>query len=300
MIEIKPSEGVKRRNVLCLSIIFLSIGIGILGYVSYRDFEIIRVQNRKIGFLRSMMSASRDRNVELEERIRHLNMRWMEDGQKVETIQEKYKQFIVDWVYLHSNISCLMAERIVNEANSTSYPLFLLALMKTESNFNPTAISSKGAMGLGQVMPVHKAKLVEANILVEMRDIFDIPVAIKATEYLWKAMIVKARGDINEALHLYLGCYKKSYVTQILKDYFYLSYLNKGIIPKQKRVVEEAGKTRKEQVYVVQEGDNLTKIVLLEYGRVSQEILDSIVEQNGLQGEDRIDVGQRIILPELK
>jgi LysM repeat protein len=218
---------------------------------------------------------------------------------------DKAKLQLTEWVYKHSQISQTMAEEIVNNISKSSCPLFLLSLIKTESNFNPTAVSSKGAMGLGQIMPLHKKALIEAGILKEMRDVFDISTAVKATEFIWRLKIAQANGDINRALALYLGGNDRRYVNQILKDYFQLNYLcKKPLINKKmsKEIkaenVEDNVEIIKEYVYIVKSGDTLSKIAKKVYGKVNRNILESIKNNNpDVKNMAFISVGQEIILP---
>jgi len=231
---------------------------------------------------------------------------------------ERAKPQLVEWVYKYSQISRIMTEEIVNDVSKTSCPLFLLALMKTESNFNPTAVSSKGAMGLGQTMPIHEKALIEAGILKEMRDIFNISIAIKATEFIWGIKISQASGNINKALALYLGGSSKSYVNQILKDYFQLNYLCKKPLTSKKSSViventtqngcehikdynhgnEKINLPNKEYVYTVKIGDTLSKIAQRVYGEVNENIINSVKNSNpDIKDISLIQIGQKIVLP---
>ena len=135
---------------------------------------------------------------------------------------------LTKWVYKHSMISRSMAAQIVEGACRTKYPLLLLALMKTESHFIPTAVSKLGAMGLGQVMYYHEAKLIKIGILVEMRDIFEIPIGVKATEFMWKSKLKRAHGDVVTALTFYYGEKSEEYINGILGDYYTLRGLCSG------------------------------------------------------------------------
>ena len=135
---------------------------------------------------------------------------------------------LTEWVYKHSMISRSMAAQIVEGACRTKYPLLLLALMKTESHFIPTAVSKLGAMGLGQVMYYHETKLIKAGILVEMRDIFEIPIGVKSAEFMWAFKLKKAKGDVVTALTFYYGEKDKKYIDGILGDYYELRGLCSG------------------------------------------------------------------------
>ena len=131
--------------------------------------------------------------------------------------------YLIDWVYEHSTrISRKMAKEIVEHVSYTAYPLFLLSLMKTESSFDPTNLSKAGAMGLGQVMPDHEKTLIKAGIIKEMRDVYDIPAGVKATELIWKLKLRHAKGNIETALQYYYGARCRIYINGILKDYDYL------------------------------------------------------------------------------
>jgi len=139
----------------------------------------------------------------------------------------KSKPVLTNWIFKNSsNTSKKIAGEIVDRVLETNFPLFLLALIKTESTFDPTSISKKGALGLGQVMPRdYEKKLKEAGIITEMRDVFNIPAGIKSTEFAWNDKLTEAEGDIMKALDLYLGENNKGYTNQILKDFLYLNYL---------------------------------------------------------------------------
>jgi len=252
---------------------------------------------------------------ELNSKIRTMKLNIIAAKNSKSSIIEvnKAKPQLVKWVYKHSHISNSMAKEVVNNISKASYPLFLLALIKTESNFNPTAVSNKGAMGLGQIMPFHEKVLVEAGILEEMRDIFNIPIAIKATEFIWETKMLKARGDINKALALYLGNNDRGYVNQILRDYFQLTYLckeplvgEKLISKSQKAAISSIedqvsrDRNKKKNIYTVEKGDTLSKIVIMVYGESNQNILESIKSINPeIKDIALIQIGQKIVLPSI-
>ena len=72
---------------------------------------------------------------------------------KVDNRNPEVEQRIVDWVYDHSTrTSRRMAKDWVDGALKTNKPLLILAVSMQESEFNPTAVSDKGAKGGTQVM----------------------------------------------------------------------------------------------------------------------------------------------------
>ncbi len=63
-----------------------------------------------------------------------------------------------------------LAERIVAESHAQGYdPIFVAAVIKSESTFNATARSNKGAQGLMQIMPKTGAWLAERNNIRKLR-----------------------------------------------------------------------------------------------------------------------------------
>lgn len=230
---------------------------------------------------------------------------------------EQIKPQLIAWVYKSSRISQKMAAEIVDSVAETSYPFFLLALIKTESNFNPTAVSVKGAMGLGQIMPIHEETLKGAGILKEMRDIFNISIAVEATEFIWDCKMSEAKGSVDKALALYLGVKNESYSSRILKDYFYLNYLSKkplinsvaklvpvdrAELPSLQRLPATSlkGDKKGEIIYRVQQNDTVGKIAKKVYGLVTIDILRIIKKANPeIKNLDHINIGQEIIFPSI-
>lgn len=125
---------------------------------------------------------------------------------------------MVEWVYNHSNkLSRAQCTEIVTEVRKTNKALLLLALMEVESNFVPTAVSNKGALGLTQVMPgVWEKHLITRGIIKERRDLFNIINSIVAGNEVLSIALKDAKGDVAKALEIYLGGRDGYYTKRIL------------------------------------------------------------------------------------
>lgn len=143
----------------------------------------------------------------------------IETSQQMASVLRK-EEVLVQWVYEHSNrISKAACKEIVVAALETKRPLLLLALMEVESNFIPTAISNKGAMGLTQVMPAHWEKeLITAGVIKEKRDLFDVRSSITAGDFILDINLKKSKGDVSKALEMYLGGQDGAYLKKILAN----------------------------------------------------------------------------------
>lgn len=84
-------------------------------------------------------------------------------------------------------------------------PKLLLAIAKVESNFYPHAISSSGAYGIMQVIPLwHKDKIIKARQELGNPEIFNI----NTNMYLGAMVLrdcVKKTGKVSKALQCYSG-----------------------------------------------------------------------------------------------
>lgn len=138
---------------------------------------------------------------------------------------------LTDWVYSNSaKISRDTAKEIVTEAMDTGIPLLILALMYTESDFVPTAVSSVGALGLTQVRwEIHSQALVKAGIAKERRDLFNVGPSIKAGNLILSDNLKSSGGNIEIALEKYLGGRDGVYVKRICVKAMTLYVLTQGV-----------------------------------------------------------------------
>jgi soluble lytic murein transglycosylase-like protein len=149
---------------------------------------------------------------------------------QVVVIPEQQCPKMAAWVYGRSErISQGTATLIAKEANLTGKPLLILALLEVESNFTPTAVSSKGAIGLSQIMDVHTKDLIKAGIIKEKRDLFNVPQSIRACNFVLDDMLKRTGGNVGKALDLYLGGKDGVYKSRILGNLGDLYVLTLGV-----------------------------------------------------------------------
>ena len=128
------------------------------------------------------------------------------------------------WISSHAHrISDQEAALIMTECFKYQHPILLISLIEAESEFTPTAVSHKGALGLGQIMyDIHKKDLEKIGIK-QRKDLFNIEKNIKATSFVLQMMMKKDKGDVVKALHSYLGGKDGKYTNRIFTNYVCLS-----------------------------------------------------------------------------
>ena len=96
------------------------------------------------------------------------------------------------------SVSAAQIDRYINEAAERHHvdPNLVRALIKVESNFNPGAVSSKGAMGLMQLMPATARRY-------EVRNPFDAAQNVDAAVRHLKGLLENFRGDVPLTLAAY-------------------------------------------------------------------------------------------------
>lgn len=129
-----------------------------------------------------------------------------------------FEPLLTKWVYDHSNrISYETAKLTAQESIKTGKPLLMLALMEVESNFVPTAVSNKGAIGLTQIMyGVHEKAILKSGIATNKRDLFNVGPSIQAGHLILNDYLKQSNGKIKGALELYLGGRDGHYLQKIL------------------------------------------------------------------------------------
>lgn len=129
---------------------------------------------------------------------------------------------LVDWISVTYKTSYEKASFLGNEAMKVAYerdldPALVLAVMATESSFKESAISSKGAVGLMQVMlSVHQEKF-ETHGGLDFA--FDPAVNLAVGADILAGYMKKKDGDVVAALQGYNGNPKsKRYSMKVLTN----------------------------------------------------------------------------------
>jgi soluble lytic murein transglycosylase-like protein len=96
------------------------------------------------------------------------------------------------------SVSAAQIDRYINEAAARHHvdPNLVRALVKVESNFNPRAVSSKGAMGLMQLMPSTARSYA-------VRNPFDVEQNVDAGVRHLKGLLQNFNGDVQLTLAAY-------------------------------------------------------------------------------------------------
>lgn len=145
------------------------------------------------------------------------------------TVKDNVRASLVDYVFKYSQrISRGQAHQIVDAAMKTQHPALILALIRHESAFNPTAVSSANAIGLGQIVPRYHAKrLISKGIIAEVRDLYEIDKNMQATDFILTEMRNKAKGNLTKTLISYYGAANPKYRAKIGESFFELQWLIK-------------------------------------------------------------------------
>ena len=144
--------------------------------------------------------------------------------------ENEYREKIAEWVFDRSSkISRQASRQIVDEAFRYNHPLLLLALCQAESEFSPTAYSSAQAIGLGQIRwTIWGKTLTQAGILKEARDLYDVSMNIRATNFIIGTLMKSAKGNPLAVLESYVGGKHKSYTDKVASNFLQLSMIKKA------------------------------------------------------------------------
>lgn len=141
------------------------------------------------------------------------------------TVKDKLEEYI-----LASNLKVTKPEAkeivtaIVKWSNEFKLdPKLMLAIARQESNFNKYAISTSGAYGIMQVIPVwHKQKIVDAHALLGNPELFNINTNVYLGARVFSDCSKRFKST-TKALECYYGKADTGYAKQVLAHYKILS-----------------------------------------------------------------------------
>jgi hypothetical protein len=96
----------------------------------------------------------------------------------------------------------LVAEVVTAAIANRLDPDLLFALVAVESNFNSTAVSPKGARGLGQVM-FATGQTVAPTLVRRPEDLYNVPRNLHVAALYLRRLLIERDGDLRAALTAY-------------------------------------------------------------------------------------------------
>ncbi len=117
---------------------------------------------------------------------------------------------------MYPRLSREIVDSAINYSEKYSLsPILVLAIIETESEFYPFALSKQNAKGLMQINPdANEDVLITKGIFKESSDVFDPERSIEAGCFLLRQFINES-PDFNTALDKYLGANSVEYKAQI-------------------------------------------------------------------------------------
>ncbi len=126
------------------------------------------------------------------------------------------RQAILKWMQQNSEMPEDVLTTIYDAAEQTGNRDLILAICLVESNFNPQAVSHKGAIGLMGIMPgVWLQELQEKGIVRQKNDLYKISENIAAGAHVLETYLSET-ADLRRALSRYVGG-ASWYATRVFK-----------------------------------------------------------------------------------
>ena len=147
----------------------------------------------------------------------------IETKQEVEVKQEVFNKTIFSSIKKLQpkldNKTCIhITKEITKYSKLSKIPsILLVSIIFVESGFNQMATSKTGAIGLMQIMYSVWKKSPELKHVGTLYKLYQIDNNIIAGTNILKKLIIKNKGNVEEALYSYLGKDNKLYYEKIMK-----------------------------------------------------------------------------------
>ena len=173
-------------------VVLLVITVAGMGGVILHVFDFSRQYTR-----------TRGRLLSLHDKMDHLNYRlFTHESKLAEYDLLKFKSFSLSRRYPRFSS---IVETVYHKSRQYDLdPSLVLGIINIESNFNPTALSSRGAYGL---MQIHH-RVWKNELSINKKDIFKIDYNVELGLKILKRYLAVSKGDMHRALHLYNNGYK--------------------------------------------------------------------------------------------
>jgi len=154
---------------------------------------------------------------------------------ELEAVRTKSKLDIQEYILTYYKtvapvVAKTIATNILKASEKHDVPFItVVAVMQVESQFNPAAISSKGARGLMQIMP--KIWMNELN-LTSKYDFHNIQIGINSGAYILRKYLDQTENNMEQTLYKYVGganLYVKKVYAAMGKFVVYRSFANMTI-----------------------------------------------------------------------
>lgn len=207
----------KSLAMIAFAVICFSI-INMFSVVKNKEQKLTNLTDKisKISFDNKVLKL---KNKQLQEKIREIKRQNKVELEKIYKKNIFVKNCLIQWSYDNSSkVSKKYLSKLIDFiVENTHNPYLILGIIAEESDFDPTAISSVGALGVGQVMPkVWEKELKEQGIITEKRDLFDPEINVLAMDYIL-LKYYKQFKDWNKVLNAYVGG-DKQYVKAVKRN----------------------------------------------------------------------------------
>jgi len=204
------------------SVLILCLCLFTIGYTNVLTYtQLTRIHDKDISFYQKKIESLDETiyransllNKKSLEVQYYVNTISMIEAEREREILEGIKNYIVTFYKRPEDMADKIAKRILYNNKMLDLPVSaLVAVMETESEFKPTAVSKRGARGLMQVNPAIWAK----PFNVTKSDLHDIDTGIDIGSKILRIYLDESDQDMKKALYKYVGgdsdYYKKVYI----------------------------------------------------------------------------------------